>query len=70
MSTLRLVLRELAGLFVDDRSLAVSIIGVIVLAAMAAAVEAPLFVTGCTLLAGCVLVLIVNVLGATGDRQD
>lgn len=69
MSVLRLVLRELAGMFVDDGNLAISIIGVVAVTAMSAAVTAPLPVTGGVLLVGCVLVLIINVVG-TKRREE
>ncbi len=62
MTTLRLILGELAGLFVDDDSLAVAIIAIVALATLAAGVDAPWAVTGGALLGGCLLVLIVNVL--------
>jgi hypothetical protein len=69
MSILRLVLRELAGMFVDDGNLAISIIGVVAVTAMSAAVTAPLPVTGGVLFVGCVLALIMNVIG-TMRREE
>lgn len=69
MTTLRLVLSELAGMFVDDDSLAIAIIIIIAVAAMAAGVDAPLAVTGGTLLGGCLLVLIVNVVASPRRKR-
>ncbi len=69
MTTLRLVLRELAGMFVDDDSLALAIIAVVALAAAAAGVDAPLPVAGGVLLGGCLLALIVNVWGSTRRKR-
>jgi uncharacterized membrane protein YdjX (TVP38/TMEM64 family) len=59
------ILRELAALFVDDGSLALAIIGVIMLAAIFAALMpgAPL-VAGAILLFGCLGVLLVNTMQA------
>lgn len=68
MSTLRLILRELAGMFVDDGDLALSILVVVALAALAAGVAAPALVTGGVLCVGCALVLIWNAWAAT--RKD
>ena len=65
MSTVTALLRDVAGLFVDDGSLALAILGVVVTAAIVAALvpTVPL-VTGATLLLGCVGVLLVNVMCA------
>ena len=69
MSTLRLIMRELAGLFVDDGDFALSILIVVGVAAMFAAVTAPVLVTGGMLFAGCLLVLIISVLRAEPRRE-
>ena len=62
MNALRAVFRELAGLFVDDGSLALEILTVVVLAALCAALipEVPLAAGGILLL-GCLGVLFANV---------
>jgi hypothetical protein len=62
MNALRAVFRELAGLFVDDGSLALEIVTVVVLAAFSATLipEVPLAAGGILLL-GCVGVLFANV---------
>lgn len=61
MSTLSLIVRELAGLFVDDGSMAVSIILVVVLAVMSAGVDAPAPITGGVLFFGCLIALLENI---------
>jgi hypothetical protein len=65
MTTLTTVLRVLARLFVDDGSLALAIIAVIVLAAWVIAVEPrrPI-IAGIVLLAGCLAALLGNVMRA------
>jgi hypothetical protein len=62
MTMLTNVLRELAGLFVDDGALALAIIALVVLAAIAATLmpDVPL-VAGAILLFGCLGVLLSNV---------
>lgn len=66
MSTLAAVLRELAGLFVDDGSLALAILAVVVLAGIfARLIDMPL-AAGAVLLFGCLGVLVANV--ARADR--
>ena len=69
MSMLAAVLRELLGLFVDDGSLALEIVAVVVLAAISAALmpNVPL-ATGAILLFGCLGVLLVNVARAARRR--
>jgi hypothetical protein len=68
MNTLRAVFRELSGLFVDDGSLALEIVTVVILAALCATLipEVPLAAGGILLL-GCLGVLFVNV--ATAARR-
>jgi hypothetical protein len=65
MTMLTTVLRVLARLFVDDGSLALAIIAVIVLAAWVVAVEPrrPI-IAGIVLLAGCLAALLGNVMRA------
>ena len=62
MKTLVVLLREIAGLFIDDGALALSILGTVAVAALAAVImpDAPL-VAGAMLLFGCLGVLLVNV---------
>lgn len=62
MNAIGAVLRELVGLFVDDGSLALTIVSVVALAAIAAALvpQTPLL-AGAILLFGCLGVLAVNV---------
>jgi hypothetical protein len=69
MNMLGAVFRELLGLFVDDGSLALQIVAVVVLAAIAAALmpNAPL-ATGAILLFGCLGVLLANVARAARRR--
>lgn len=62
MSTLKAVLRELIGLFVDDGSLALEILAIVSAAAISQ-IEIPNMplVSGGILLFGCLGVLLVNV---------
>jgi hypothetical protein len=62
MTTLAAIFRELAGLFVDDGSLALAIVAVVVLAGISAALipDLPLAAGGILLL-GCLAVLFANV---------
>jgi len=62
MNALRAVLREVAGLFVDDGSLALQIVTVVVLAGIAAtAIPDVPSAAGGILLLGCLGVLLANV---------
>jgi hypothetical protein len=62
MNSLIAVLRELAGLFVDDGSLALQILGVIVLASASSILLPDIPLTaGIILLFGCLGALFVNV---------
>jgi len=65
MTSLAAILRDIAGLFVDDGALALAILGVVALAAIVAAwlPQLPL-VAGATLVLGCLGVLLVNVIRA------
>jgi len=62
MNSLGAVLRELAGLFIEDGSLALEIVAVVALAGLSATLisDAPL-ITGGILLFGCLGVLFANV---------
>jgi hypothetical protein len=63
MKTLLAILREVAGLFVDDGSLAFAILAVVAVAAFLAFVlKASALTVGLVLLGGCVAVLIENVI--------
>ncbi|HLL29256.1 MAG TPA: hypothetical protein VKT73_16585 [Xanthobacteraceae bacterium] len=63
MKTLLAILREIAGLFVDDGSLAFAILGVVAVAAFLAFVlKTSALAVGLVLLAGCAAVLIENVI--------
>ena len=63
MKTLLTILREVAGLFVDDGSLALAILAVVAVAAFLAFVlKASVLAVGLVLLGGCVAVLIENVI--------
>ena len=65
MTMLSAILRELFGLFVDDGSLALSILGVVALAAILAfAVAVPSELTGALLVLGCFGALIASTLRA------
>jgi hypothetical protein len=62
MNVLIAVLRELIGLFVDDGSLALMILAVVMLAGVLATVTPDLhLVAGAVLLFGCLGVLVANV---------
>jgi hypothetical protein len=65
MSALLAVLRELAGLFVDDGSLVLAILGVVVLAAIVAMLAPQMaLAAGAILLLGCLGVLVLNAVSA------
>jgi hypothetical protein len=69
MNMLETVFRELLGLFVDDGSLAVQILAVVILAAISAAfVPSVPLVTGAILLFGCLGVLLANLAKASRRR--
>jgi hypothetical protein len=61
VSTLALIVRELIGLFIDDGSLAIAIIVVVILAVMSAAVDAPGLVTAGVLFPGCLVAVLENI---------
>ena len=58
------LLRELAGLFVDDGRLALSVLAVVALAAVISRVPGASLAAGGVLLFGCLAALIVNVVTA------
>jgi hypothetical protein len=63
MRTLIAIMREVAGLFVDDGSLALAILAVVGVAAFLAIVlKGSAFAVGLVLLGGCAAVLIENVM--------
>ena len=65
MNALITVFRELTGLFVDDGSLALAILAIIIIAALiAAAMPDVQLAAGAVLLFGCLGVLVANVLRA------
>jgi len=55
------IMREVAGLFVDDGWLALAIVAVVVLAAAISRVPGASLTAGLVLLLGCLLVLVANV---------
>jgi hypothetical protein len=61
VSTLALIARELFGLFVDDGSLAIAIVVVVILAVVFAGVDAPAFITGGVLFFGCLVAVLENI---------
>ena len=62
MKNLGALLREIAGLFVEDGAMALAIIGVVVLAGLVSAlVPAGSWLSGTLLLVGCLGVLVTNV---------
>lgn len=63
------IVRELIGLFVDDGNFALAIVGIVLLAIASAGVDAPMPVTGGTLIVGCIGVLIWSVRAAS-HRDD
>ena len=63
MRTLIAILREVAGLFVDDGSLALAILAVVGIAAFLAIIlKASALAVGLVLLGGCVAVLVENIM--------
>jgi hypothetical protein len=63
MNALRLVFKQLAGLFVDDRFLAAGILAVVAAAWLLIANGAGSAVSGAVLLLGCLAVLVASALG-------
>ena len=63
------ILREIFGLFVDDGALAWAILGVVAAVALLTLIGLPAAWTGPTLLAGCALVLVGNVVRTLRRRQ-
>jgi hypothetical protein len=69
MSMLKAAARELLGLFVDDGSLALAILAVVMLAAISAALLPDVrMLTGALLLFGCLGVLLANLATAVRRR--
>ena len=70
MTMLATAAQMVVGLFVDDGSLALAILAVVVLSGIAATLvpDMPL-VTGAALLGGCLGVLFANVMKATGQKS-
>jgi hypothetical protein len=64
MNALGATLRELVGLFVEDGSLALAIIGVVAIAAILSFLLAAPVATGVVLLVGCLGLLVENILRA------
>ena len=62
MNAVRQALQELLGLFVEDGSLALAILAVVVAAALLSLVGTPKLAIGVLLLGGCLAVLAENVL--------
>lgn len=69
MSALRLVWRELVGLFVDDEFLALAVLAVVVVAAALAGRGAPA-ATGIVLVAGLPGVLLASVFRGSRRKRD
>ena len=70
MNALIALFRQLAGLFVDDGSLALAILGVVVVAALLAFLVPNLSsVAGAILLFGCLGALLANVLWAAQHKR-
>jgi hypothetical protein len=69
MNMLAAVIRELFGLFVDDGSLALGVLAVVLLAAVSTALVPDLpLATGAILLLGCLGALLVNLAKAARRR--
>jgi hypothetical protein len=70
MTMLTTAAQMVVGLFVDDGSLALAILAVVVLSGITATLvpDMPL-VTGAVLLSGCLGVLFANVMTATGQKS-
>jgi hypothetical protein len=69
MNMLAAVIRELFGLFVDDGSLALGVLAVVLLAAVSTALVPDLpLATGAILLLGCLGALLVNLARAARRR--
>lgn len=62
MTLIRTIVRELIGLFVDDGNFALAIVGIVLFAIACAGVNAPIPVTGGSLIVGCIGVLVWSVL--------
>ena len=61
MKTLKLIIGEIIGLFLDDEFMAIAILALVALAALLAfALHATSLIVGGVLLVGCVLILIIS----------
>jgi hypothetical protein len=69
MSALATIAREVAGLFVEDGSLALATVGLVALAIAAAALGAPADAVGLLLIAGSLAVLTENILRARRNAE-
>jgi ABC-type uncharacterized transport system permease subunit len=65
MSASMAVIRELAGLFVDDGALAIALLGIVALAALVATVSGVPLAAGAILVLGCAGVLLINIARAS-----
>lgn len=70
MGTLRAILHEIIGLFVDDGSLALALVLWVVAVGVAARLVTglPVLVPGTALAGGCIAILLWNVVGAARAR--
>ncbi|MCZ8546394.1 hypothetical protein OOJ09_19575 [Mesorhizobium qingshengii] len=70
MNVVSLILRELAGMFVDDEFLALAVLAVVAVAAgLASWLAAPPLLVGGVLLVGCVTVVVFSVLNSSGNHR-
>jgi hypothetical protein len=65
VNVVKLIGRELFGMFVDDEFLALAVLAVVAVAAIAAWISSTPVLTGVILLVGCVGVLVASVLQAS-----
>ena len=70
MKTLLVIAKELIGLFIDDGSLALTIVAVVIAATLLAVADAPALVTGTVLLVDCLAGLIENVLRTSRTHES
>jgi hypothetical protein len=66
MSAFRFILKELAGLFVDDRFLAAGVLAVVAASWLLMTIGAGSAVSGAVLLLGCLAVLVASALSERG----
>ncbi|QPC95790.1 hypothetical protein [Mesorhizobium sp. INR15] len=66
MNVVTLILRELVGMFIDDESLAIAVLGVVAVAAtLSSWLAVPGPIVGAVLLVGCVVVVMASALKAS-----